>query len=109
MTEPFKQSAAWIVQNQPELAAEIVAIMMAKAPRKVISMTKRQQDALNYIRSFVYVNDGIAPTYTQIAAGIGLVHKSGIHRIITGLEERGHIRRLPNRHRAIVVIDRVAA
>lgn len=111
MTEPFKESAAWIVQNQPELAAEIARLMQpaVSAITPVVPLTRRQQDTLNFIRGFSIKNRGIAPTYDEIKDGIGLTSKSGIARLVDGLVERGCIRRLPNRARAIVVIDQVAA
>ena len=47
---------------------------------------------------------GVAPSYDEMKDDLGLKSKSGIHRLITGLEERGFIRRLPHRARAIEVL-----
>ena len=47
---------------------------------------------------------GIPPSYDEMKVELGLASKSGIHRLITALEERGFIRRLPNKARAIEVL-----
>lgn len=48
--------------------------------------------------------EGVPPSYDEMKDALGLASKSGIHRLITALEERGFIRRLPNRARAIEVL-----
>ena len=47
---------------------------------------------------------GVPPSFDEMKDALDLKSKSGIHRLITALEERGFIRRLPNRARAIEVI-----
>ena len=47
---------------------------------------------------------GVPPSYDEMKTELGLASKSGIHRLITALEERGFIRRLPNKARAIEVL-----
>lgn len=47
---------------------------------------------------------GVCPSYEELRERMGLKSKSGIHRLITGLEERGHIRRLPHRVRCIEIV-----
>jgi repressor LexA len=47
---------------------------------------------------------GVSPSFDEMKDALGLKSKSGIHRLITGLEERGFIRRLPHRARAIEVL-----
>lgn len=66
--------------------------------------TARQMGLLRFIRGFQIAKGGISPTLEEMAAGIGLNAKSGISRLLDGLEERGHIRRLPNRTRAVEVL-----
>ena len=44
---------------------------------------------------------GIAPTYAEMMAAVGQKSKAGVHRLISLLEERGQLRRIPNRARAI--------
>jgi SOS-response transcriptional repressor LexA len=48
---------------------------------------------------------GSAPSYDEIGKAIGLASKSGVHRLVTGLEDRGMIRRIPGRARAIEIVD----
>ena len=48
---------------------------------------------------------GTAPTYDELANGLGLAGKSGVHRIILALERRGAIRRLPGCSRALEAVD----
>jgi repressor LexA len=50
---------------------------------------------------------GVVPTFEELAAGMGLRSKSGVHRLVEGLVERGTLRRLPHRARAIEVVQRV--
>lgn len=71
----------------------------------MMSMTKRQGDLLAFIKSYMATRDGVAPTYEEMMVELGLGSKSGIHRMILGLEERGVIRRLPGkRQRSIEVV-----
>lgn len=70
----------------------------------VISMlTKKQYQLLRFIDLRLREN-GISPSFDEMKEALGLQSKSGIHRLITGLEERGFIRRLPHRARALEVI-----
>ncbi len=66
-------------------------------------LTKKQYDLLLFIdrRLKEY---GVAPSFDEMKEALGLRSKSGIHRLMTGLEERGFIRRLPHRARALEVI-----
>lgn len=54
----------------------------------MISLTPRQQDTLRYIAGHIEAK-GMAPTYDEIAAGIGSPARSGAFRLVTELEERG--------------------
>lgn len=65
--------------------------------------TRKQMEALAAIESLTRKN-GVAPTYDDIREAVGLKSKSGISRLIVGLEERGLIRRIPGRARAIEVV-----
>lgn len=67
-------------------------------------LTARQRDALVFIQKYTAENEGISPSFDDIQTALGLGSKSGVHRIVTALEERGRIRRLPNRARAIEII-----
>ena len=65
-------------------------------------LTKKQYDLLMFIHKRVQ-RDGVAPSFDEMKAALDLRSKSGIHRLITALEERGFIRRLPHRARAIEI------
>lgn len=67
-------------------------------------LTKRQAELLKFIREY-HARHGMTPTYREMLAALGLASLSGIHRIVSGLEERGHIRRLPAHGRSIALCD----
>jgi repressor LexA len=65
-------------------------------------LTQRQHQLLQFI--YGYLRDrGVPPSFEEMRVALRLKSKSGIHRLITGLEERGYIRRLPYRARALEV------
>ena len=66
-------------------------------------LTKKQHDLLVFIDKRLKKN-GISPSYDEMKDALGLASKSGIHRLITALEERGFIRRLPHRARALEIL-----
>lgn len=66
-------------------------------------LTKKQHDLLVFIYNSLKKNN-ISPSYDEMKDALGLASKSGIHRLITALEERGFIRRLPHRARALEVL-----
>ncbi len=68
-------------------------------------LTATQHVALTFIVGYIDAR-GIAPSCEEIAAALGLASKSGVSRLLRGIEERGYIRRLPHRARAIEVIRR---
>lgn len=66
-------------------------------------MTPRQHQLLRFIHSYV-TRYGISPSFDEMRDALNLKSKSGIHRLISALEERGYIRRLPHRARAIELL-----
>lgn len=66
-------------------------------------LTRKQRDLLLFIRRRIE-DDGISPSYEEMKAALGLKSKSGIHRLIDALEERGFLRRLPHRARAVEIL-----
>ena len=66
-------------------------------------LTRKQFELLRFIHERLK-EAGIPPSFDEMKDALDLRSKSGIHRLITALEERGFIRRLPNRARAIEVI-----
>jgi repressor LexA len=65
-------------------------------------LTKKQHELLLYINQRLSAT-GVAPSFDEMKDALNLRSKSGIHRLISGLEERGFIRRLPHRARALEV------
>jgi repressor LexA len=66
-------------------------------------LTKKQYELLLYIDRRLK-EKGISPSFDEMKEALGLRSKSGIHRLITGLTERGFLRRLPHRARALEVV-----
>ena len=66
-------------------------------------LTRKQHRLLSYIDKTLR-ETGISPSYDEMKVALDLKSKSGIHRLITGLVERGFIRRLPHRARALEVL-----
>ncbi|NYZ16968.1 transcriptional repressor LexA [Azospirillum sp. RWY-5-1] len=66
-------------------------------------LTRKQHELLLFINERLG-QGGVSPSFDEMKDALGLRSKSGIHRLITGLEERGFIRRLPHRARALEVV-----
>ncbi|PWG16386.1 transcriptional repressor LexA [Salibaculum griseiflavum] len=66
-------------------------------------LTKKQLDLLEFIHKRMQ-RDGVPPSFDEMKEALDLRSKSGIHRLITALEERGFIRRLAHRARALEII-----
>ena len=65
-------------------------------------LTRKQKELLLLIRERLDT-DGVPPSFDEMKDALGLRSKSGIHRLITGLEERGFIKRMPHRARALEI------
>ena len=66
-------------------------------------LTKKQLDLLEFIHKRMQ-RDGVPPSFDEMKDALDLRSKSGIHRLITALEERGFIRRLAHRARALEIV-----
>ncbi|BAK67198.1 LexA repressor [Sphingobium sp. SYK-6] len=66
-------------------------------------LTAKQQQLLSYIKQHLD-QGGVSPSFEEMKEALDLKSKSGIHRLISALEERGFIRRLPNRARALEIV-----
>ncbi|MGQ0659833.1 transcriptional repressor LexA [Sphingosinicella sp.] len=66
-------------------------------------LTRKQQELLLYIDAKLK-EGGVSPSFEEMKEALDLKSKSGVHRLISALEERGFIRRLPNRARALEVL-----
>ncbi|MET0313317.1 MAG: transcriptional repressor LexA [Hansschlegelia sp.] len=66
-------------------------------------LTRKQYELLRFIHERLK-ESGVPPSFEEMKEALGLQSKSGVHRLIMALEERGFIRRLPNRARALEVV-----
>src|SRR5688572_31043377 len=66
-------------------------------------LTAKQHELLRFIQRKLE-ETGISPSFEEMKEALDLKSKSGVHRLISALEERGFIRRLPNRARALEVL-----
>ncbi|HEX8442573.1 MAG TPA: transcriptional repressor LexA [Allosphingosinicella sp.] len=66
-------------------------------------LTRKQNELLRYIHDHLS-QSGVSPSFEEMKDALELKSKSGVHRLISALEERGFIRRLPNRARALEVV-----
>jgi SOS-response transcriptional repressor LexA len=70
-----------------------------------MTLTHKQAELLRFIKAHIRANDGVAPSFDEMKAALNLVSTSGIHRLLTGLEERGYIYRPFAKARAITVLE----
>jgi repressor LexA len=66
-------------------------------------LTQRQKELLDFMLLYKGLN-GVYPSYAESAKALKLKSRSGVHRLTLKLEERGYIKRIPNRARAVEVI-----
>ncbi len=68
-------------------------------------LTKKQKELYDYLKNYISSNH-ISPSFEEMKSAVNLKSKSGIHRLITSLEERGFIRRLKHKARAMEIINK---
>lgn len=66
-------------------------------------LTRKQHELICFIEDRL-AETGISPSFEEMKEALGLKSKSGVHRLISALEERGFLKRLPNRARALEVV-----
>ena len=71
-------------------------------------LTRKQSELLAYLSDHMQQHD-VPPSFDEMRDALGLASKSGVHRLVSGIEERGYIRRLANRARAIEILKPVTA
>lgn len=71
----------------------------------MMSLTHRQAELLAFIERYQAENNGVSPNFNEMQAAIGITSRSALHERLKGLEERGRIRRLFARRRAIEVLS----
>ena len=70
-------------------------------------LTRKQSELLTYLSDNMQQHN-VPPSFDEMRDALGLASKSGVHRLVSGLEERGYIRRLANRARAIEILKPVS-
>lgn len=71
-----------------------------------MNLTPLQRDLMLWIERYVDTHN-CSPSFDDMREGAGLASKSGIHRLLTALEERGYIARQPHRSRCITILRRI--
>ena len=69
------------------------------------SLTLRQRELLDFIKFYTAEAGGVGPSYDEMATELGLASKSGVNRLLNGLEERGAIRRIHNHARTGSIVE----
>jgi repressor LexA len=72
-----------------------------------VGLTSQMVALLGFIRDY-HREKGVFPSFEEMKLAMGLGSKAGIHRLLLALEERGHIRRLAGRARAMMLVDHPA-
>ena len=70
----------------------------------MIGLTRRQAECLSFIEQHMAANSGVAPSYDEMMMALGMKSRSGVHQTVHGLIERGYVRTLPFRARALEII-----
>lgn len=70
-----------------------------------IGLTPHQKQTLDFLKSYQAEHGGVSPTFAEILEHLGAKSKSRVSEILIALEERGHIRRLANKPRAIEIVS----
>ena len=71
-------------------------------------LTQKQNELLTHLSDHMQQHN-VPPSFDEMRDALGLASKSGVHRLVSGLEERGYIKRLANRARAIEILKPVTA
>lgn len=71
----------------------------------MIPLTEKAKKLYSFIKIFQDENEGLSPSFDEMMVAMGLKSKSGVHRLIHQLEERGWIKKLYGRARAIKILD----
>lgn len=88
--------------NTIEFIAKVISDHQPKPAPRLGGLTRQQRRAMDFIFAYVKQHD-YAPSYQEIMEAMGLKSKSGVHRIVHALAERGAVEIMPDRARSIVV------
>ncbi|MFE0019297.1 LexA family protein [Mesorhizobium sp. NPDC059054] len=101
MTEAICMKARALIEADPRLAREVARQLVCG---KAGGMTTRQRALLVFVRGYID-RHGVAPSFEEMKSGLGLASKAGIHRMISGLEDRGFLTHAPRRARSIRLVS----
>lgn len=90
------------------LNAYFAQLPVSAQPVKKVALTPKQHELLTFLQQHSATNPGISPSFVEMRDALGLGSKSSIHRLVSGLEERGHIRRITGHARSIVLVEEPA-
>ena len=68
-------------------------------------LTPRQRDLFTFIKAYQALHE-FSPSFDEMRTGVGLKSRSGVHRLLTGLERRGFIHRIRDHARAIEIVSK---
>ena len=81
-----------------------ICIHCGHDPEPKFGLTEEQRILLGYIRSYMAKNKGRAPSYSEMCKAMCEKSKGNMFRLMTALEERGHIARIPHHARAVKLL-----
>src|SRR5687767_4053111 len=93
------KSATWPLDGYPFVSYTFSVRSYTEGPM----LTVKQHELLNFIHQRLSAT-GVSPSFDEMREALDLKSKSGVHRLISALEERQFIRRLPNRARALEIV-----
>lgn len=88
------------IEDDLEYTARIIMAVEAAGP---VGLSKKQANALAFIEGFID-DRGYSPTFEEISQGLGMSSRSGAHRVVQQLIERGAVRRMAGRAQTIVIV-----
>ncbi len=98
--------ARQLVEDEPELANAVAAMVAQRRTGAPAGLTPKQETLLAFIIGYRNNNRGVAPSYEEMRRAMGVASKGTVHRTVDGLVERGYIRRLPGKNRAITLLQK---
>lgn len=94
------------IEDDLEYTARVILELEAEQAKKLaLGLTPVQAKVLSFVDGF-QSEQGHSPSYVEIMKACDLHSKSGVHRLINGLVERGALKNLPGRARSLVVVGR---
>lgn len=86
--------------------AKYIHRVFSARPDTAYGLTSRQYVAMEFVQRYIDEH-GFSPNFAEVAEATGQKSKSGVHRLLRGLELRGYIARIPCRNRSISVLRRL--